>query len=66
MRESGGISFVSASPAWSMEWTVSEAGVSLGNVDRRCGSGLEESSWMYWIALEHAISMSVESWAAFW
>ena len=43
MRESGGISLVLASPVWSMEWTVSEAGVSLGKVDRRAGSGLEES-----------------------
>ena len=43
MRETGGVSFVSASPASSMEWTASEAGVSLGNVERRGGSGFEES-----------------------
>ena len=43
MRESGGVSFVCSSPDWRMEWTESEAGVSLGNVDRRGGSGFEES-----------------------
>ena len=43
-----------------MEWTVSEAGASLGKVDRRGGNGFEESWRMYWFALEHAISISVD------
>ena len=60
VKESGGISFALASPAWIMEWTVREAGASLGRVERRGGSGLEESCRMYWFALEHAISMSVD------
>ena len=43
MRESGGISSVLVSMLCSMEWTVSEAGVNLGKVDRRAGSGFKES-----------------------
>ena len=66
MRESGGISLVSASPAWSMEWTVSEAGASLGKADRRGGSVFEESWRMYWFAFEHAMSMLVDCWAVPW
>ena len=66
VKELGGISFSSASPAWSMEWTVSEAGASLGKVDRRGGSGFEESWRMYWFAFEHAMSMLVDCWAVPW
>ena len=45
-----------------MAWTMSEAGVNLGEVERRGGRGLEESCWMYCDALEHAMRTSLDSW----
>ena len=37
------MSLVLVSSVCKMEWTVSEAGVNLGEVDRRVGSGFKES-----------------------
>ena len=41
-KVSGGMALASLSLDCKMEWTVSEAGVNLGKVERRVGSGFEE------------------------
>ena len=41
-KVSGGIALAPSSLDCKMEWTVSEAGVNLGEVERRVGSGFEE------------------------
>ena len=39
----GGMALEFVSLVCKMEWTVNEAGVNLGEVERRVGSGFEES-----------------------
>ena len=43
LKESGGMASVLVSLVCKIEWTVSEAGMNLGEVDRRVGSGFKES-----------------------
>ena len=42
-KVSGGMALAFVSLVCKMEWTVSEAGVNLGEVERSVGSGFEES-----------------------